>query len=195
MQETRIDPCGRRLIRSFIPLFCAVTTAPVFGAVTVTPMPLQAIRVPALTLGISAVDPMTLIVCGVDPLYASVAPPPPLFFPEPQPARAKPRTARTASARIDFTRSLYPSGPHACQLMTLAARGSFRNTGSGDRLHAWKGQRRRSRPSCWKSAFAAKLPVASAVDANLPGAVSTNTTAVLGGVISQIKHRPAYERK
>ena len=95
------------MIRSFIPLFRAVTTAPVFGAVTVIPMPLQAICVPALTLGISAVEPMTLIVWGVDPLYASVAPPPPPFFPEPHPATVKPRTASNASARIGFTAPRY----------------------------------------------------------------------------------------
>ena len=110
MQETRIDPCGSRLIRSFIPWWCAVTIAPVVGAVTVTPMPLQPIRVPALTLGISAVDPMTLIVWGVDPLYASVAPPPPLFVPEPQPAPEKPRTASSTSATIRFTTPVMVAG-------------------------------------------------------------------------------------
>lgn len=105
MQDTRIARFGRRLIRSFIPWWCAVTIAPVVGAVTVTPMPLQPIRVPALTLGISAVLPMTLVVWGVDPLYASVAPPPPPFVPEPQPATENPRTASSVTARIGFISS------------------------------------------------------------------------------------------
>ena len=102
VQETRIDPPGRRWIRSFLPRWDAVATAPVAGAVTLIPIPLQAIHVPAFTFGITAVDPVTLIVAGVDPLlYASVADPP--FSPEPQPATAKPRTASSASAMSVFT--------------------------------------------------------------------------------------------
>ena len=45
------------------------------------------------------------------------------------------------------------------------------------------GQRRRRLASCRRSAFAETWPVAWAVKVNLPGAVSTNTAALLGGVM------------
>jgi len=78
-----------------------MTDAPVAGAVTRIPGKLlQAIRVPAFTFAIVASAPMTVIDPGV---IASVAEGEAAFFPDPQPATAKPRTARSPSTTARFT--------------------------------------------------------------------------------------------
>lgn len=78
-----------------------MTDAPVAGAVTSIPGKLlEAIRVPAFTFAIVASAPMTVIDPGV---IASVAEGEATFFPDPQPATAKPRTAKSASTTTRFT--------------------------------------------------------------------------------------------